>query len=164
MSASKDTSARTVKVRDEGKEPTNDRVSTRPSFAFAYTGIRVQDMAESVTFYTEVLGMEVVDPLQSTPPTEGQVVVLRSPGSSQLLELNWYRPGSRFGPPYATGEDLDHLAFECDDVTATVTALERQGVEVLFRSKEIGGGIGWNEAFVKDPNGIWIELLPRKKQ
>ena len=22
---------------------------------------------------------------------------------------------------------------------------------------------GWNEAFIKDPNGIWIELLQRKK-
>jgi len=143
---------------------THDSAPARPSLALTYTGIRVRDMAESLTFYTELLGMEIVDPLQSTPPTEGQVVILRSPGSSQRLELNWYQPGSRFGPPYSTGEDLDHLGFECDDLWATIAALERRGVEVLIRPKEIGAGIGWNEAFVKDPDGIWIELLQRKSR
>ena len=120
-------------------------------------------MDASIRFYTDVLGMEVVDPLVSTPPTEGRAVILRSPGSSQLLELNWYRPGSRFGTAYTQGEELDHLSFECDDVAATVALLERQGVEVTIRPKEIGEEAGWNEAFVKDPNGIWIELLTKKK-
>jgi lactoylglutathione lyase len=124
-----------------------------------YTGIRVKDMADSLRFYTEILGMQVVEPLESTPPTEGKVVTLRSPDSTQLLELNWYEAGSRFGPTYSNGEDLDHLAFECDDLSAAVGELERRGIEVVVRPKEIGAGVGWNEAFVKDPNGIWIELL-----
>ena len=61
----------------------------------AYTGVRVRDMPASIRFYTELLGMEVVQALESTPATQGQVVVLRSPDSSQLLELNWYEPGTR---------------------------------------------------------------------
>ena len=129
---------------------------------FRYTGIRVRDMHESIRFYTEILGMEVADPLEPTSPTQGQVVGLRSPGSAQYLELNWYEPGSRFGTEYSNGEELDHLAFDCEDVESTVAALERKGVEVLVHSKEIGGQIGWNEAYVRDPNGIWIELVPRK--
>lgn len=55
---------------------------------------------------------------------------------------------------------MDLLAFECDDVPTAVAELERKGVEVLVRSKEIGS---WDEAFVKDSNGIWVELLPRKR-
>ncbi len=133
------------------------------TFEHIYAGIRVRDMAQSIRFYTDVLGMEIIDPLQSTPPTNGQVVGLRSPGSQQLLELNWYEPGSRFGPPYSTGEDLDHLAFACDDVSAAVAELERRGVEVVVHPREIGVELGWSEAFVKDPNGIWIELLTRKR-
>jgi lactoylglutathione lyase len=129
---------------------------------FAYAGIRVQNMAESIRFYTEVLGMQIVQPLEATPPTHGQVVVLKSPGSSQLLELNWYELGTRFGMPYANGEDLDHLGFECEDVQGMVRELERKGATVVVRPREIGGEIGWNEAFVKDPNGIWIELIPAK--
>ncbi len=78
-------------------------------------------MEASIRFYTEVLGMKVIQPVESTPPTQGQVVWLRSPGSAQLLELNWYEPGTRFGTPFTNGEDLDHPAFECDDVEGTVT-------------------------------------------
>jgi lactoylglutathione lyase len=131
-------------------------------FRMTYTGIRVKNIEDSLRFYTEILGMEVVEPLTPTPPTEGQVATLRSPGSTQVLELNWYAAGSRFGTPYSNGEELDHLAFECDDLAAAVGELERQGVEVKVRPKEIGEREGWNEAFVKDPNGIWIELLQSK--
>jgi len=104
----------------------------------------------------------MVEPVQSAPPTHGRVVTLRSPGSTQLLELNWYEPSSRFGSPYTNGEDLDHLAFECDDVDEVVRELESQGVKVRVRPREIGVDIGWNEAFVEDPNGIWIELIPAR--
>ncbi len=129
---------------------------------FTYTGIRVRDMDESIRFYTEVLGMEVVEPVQLTPPTDGKVAELRSPGSAQLLELNWYEPGSRFGPEYSNGEQLDHLAFECEDVEQVVRELESKGATVRVRSREIGPTEGWREAFIEDPNGIWIELIPMK--
>ena len=132
-------------------------------FRMTYTGIRVKNIENSLGFYTEILGMQVVEPLQPTPPTGGQVVTLRSPGSPQLLELNWYGAGSKFGSPYSNGEDLDHLAFECDDLAKAVEELERRGVEVTVRPKEIGEEVGWNEAFVKDPNGIWIELLQARR-
>jgi lactoylglutathione lyase len=128
-------------------------------FRMTYTGIRVKNIEESLSFYTEILGMEVVEPLGPAPPTEGKVATLRSSGSAQLLELNWYPAGSRFGPPYANGEDLDHLSFECEDLAEAVKELEMRGVEIIVRPMEIGAEQGWNEAFVKDPNGIWIELL-----
>ena len=130
-------------------------------FRMTYTGIRVEDMGASLRFYTEILGMQVVDPLVPALATEGKVVTLRSSDSTQLLELNWYEPGSRFGPAYSNGEDLDHLAFECEDLTEAIVELQRRGFEVVFRLKEIGG---WNEAFVKDPNGIWIELLQARSK
>ena len=128
-----------------------------------YCGRRVKDREESIHFYTEIMGMGIVEPMAATPPTQGKVATLQSPNSDQLLELNWYEPGTRFGPPYANGEDLDHLAFECADLARAVEELRGKGVEVVVRPKEIGSSVGWNEAFVKDPNGIWIELLQRKK-
>jgi catechol 2,3-dioxygenase-like lactoylglutathione lyase family enzyme len=134
------------------------------NFRFSYTGIRVRDLEESIRFYTQVLGMEVLEPPLSTPPTKGRVATLQSPGSQQRLELNWYEPGSPFGPPYSNGEDLDHLAFECDDVDQVVRELEAKGVTVRVRPREIGSSLGWNEAYVEDPNGIWIELIPRRSE
>src|SRR5207247_4696891 len=40
-------------------------------FRFVYTGIRVRDMDESIRFYTEVLGMTLVERM-TTAPTKGK--------------------------------------------------------------------------------------------
>jgi lactoylglutathione lyase len=127
-----------------------------------YTGIRVKDMDQSIAFYTEVLGMKLVEEKVNTPPTRGEVATLKSPDSEQLLELNWYEEGSRFGTPYANGSEVDHLGFEVENLIGWISSLEKKGVKILVRPKEIGGNLGWNEAFIEDPNGIWIELLQRK--
>jgi len=133
------------------------------NFRFIYTGIRVRNMQESLEFYTDVFQMEVVDKIETAEPTKGQAVILKSPDSNQLLELNYYEEGSRFGPEYKNGEDLDHIAFDVEDLLNTVEELRQKGIEIVAEPFSIGSSIGWKEAFVKDPNGIWIELLERKK-
>lgn len=120
---------------------------------FTYTGIEVKDMDASIRFYTEALGMKLLD-RHAMPETGGEVAGLQSPGSEQILELNWYPQSS-----YRPGSELDHLAFEVEDVPATIDRLLEHGAilarDVEVRSKYVVG-------FVKDPNGIWIELyLPR---
>ncbi len=119
-------------------------------------------MEESLKFYTDVLGMVITEPLERMTPTKGSAVILKSPNSEQVLELNYYEQDSPFNSAYVNGEDLDHLAFDVEDLTATVKELKRQGVEVVVEPYTIGASIGWKEAYVKDPNGIWIELLQRK--
>lgn len=128
------------------------------SVRFLYTGIRVKNMDESLRFYTEVLGMIVVEPLETVGPTKGKVVTLKSPDTEQLLELNYYEEDSRFGTRYSNGEDLDHLAFEVEDLRGTVDRLRGMGLEVTVEPYSIAG---WGEACVKDPNGIWIEFLEK---
>ncbi len=122
-----------------------------------YTGIRVKDMDESIKFYTEVLGMVLVERDQ-TPQTHGEGATLKSPGSAQVLELNWYSHGSTWGTSYENGSEIDHLAFEVDNLEAWLKELEAKKVKILIRPYEIAG---WNEAFVEDPNGIWIEFLQK---
>ena len=132
------------------------------SFRFIYTGIRVKNMDESIRFYTQVLGMRIAEKRQRTEPTKGEVVTLKSQNSDQLLELNYYEEESPFYAPYLNGEDLDHLAFDVENLEESVSDLKRKGVEVAVEPNRIGAEAGWREAFVKDPNGIWIELLQRK--
>jgi len=149
---------RTYSIEERGDQ--DRRVSLE--FRFIYTGIRVKDMDESLRFYTEVLGMVIVEPLQKTTPTKGSVVTLKSANSEQLLELNHYEEGSPFNSPYVNGEDLDHIAFDVEDLEATMKELKQKGIEVVVEPYKIGREIGWKEAYVKDPNGIWIEFLERK--
>ncbi len=117
-------------------------------------------MDESIKFYTEAFGMNVAEKREKTEPTKGEVVTLKSPDSEQILELNYYEKESQFYQPYATGEELDHLAFNVESLREAVGWLKDQGIEVIVEPYTIGD---WSEAFVRDPNGIWIELLQRKK-
>ncbi len=118
-------------------------------------------MDESIRFYKEILGMEIVEKRQKLAPTKGEVVTLKSHDSDQLLELNYYEQDSPFWAPYVNGEELDHLAFLVEDVGAAVDELRQKGVDVLVEPYSIGE---WAEAYVKDPNGIWIEFLPGNKE
>ena len=88
--------------------------------------------------------------------TGGKVAWLRSKGSSQILEVNWYPPGYRYGGK----QGLDHLAFEVDDAGDYYGALSRNYRTPLGPFLEGR----WTLAHVKDPDGNWIELGNRTKK
>ena len=130
-------------------------------YRFTYTGIRVKDMDESVAFYTKVLGMRLQFRMK-LKKTNGEYALLQSPRSRQTLELNWYRPGTRFATPYVAGEGLDHIAFRTPHLGEAIRELRKQGIPI------VEGPIGdranaW--AYIEDPNGIWVELIgPLRKR
>ena len=118
-----------------------------------YTGIRVRDLRRALAFYTDIVGMREIG--RGTMPHKGRYVHLRSPGSPQRLELNWYPEGSRFYTPYRRGEELDHLAFRVGDVEAAFRAILEGGATSAVPPEESRG----TEVYVRDPDGIWLELL-----
>lgn len=81
---------------------------------------------------------------------------MRSPRLSQELELNWYPAGSKFYSKYRAGEELDHLAFAVGNVKTALQKITSKGVEVVVSPSDAKGV---TEVYVKDPDGIWIELL-----
>lgn len=120
---------------------------------FRYTGIRVRDLDRSLDFYMRLFGMKVIG--RGTMPHGGRYVHLRTPGSPQRLELNWYPKSSRFYSTYRRGEEMDHLAFVVDDVRKAYRELVRKGAGVAVSPADSEG----TEVYVTDPDGIWIELL-----
>jgi len=123
-------------------------------FRFVYAGIRVRDMKKSIRFYKDIMGMRVTR--RGTMPHGGKYIALRTPGSAQELELNWYPRGSTFYSKYKQGDELDHLAFGVGNVEAALERLVSKGVEVAV---SLSKAKGVTEVYVKDPDGIWIELL-----
>ena len=120
---------------------------------FYYAGIRVRNLKRSIDFYTKLFGMKVA--ARGTMPHGGKYVQLVTPGTRMRLELNWYPTGSRFYVPYRHGEEMDHLAFIVDDVREAYKSFVRRGVKVAVDPERSEG----TEVYVKDPDGIWIELL-----
>ena len=121
----------------------------------SYCEIRVTDLERSLKFYTELFGLKEVARGDRTKHGAGIYVLLRDPKSHQKLELNWYPESSQYGVPYAPGEGLDHIAFKVDDVTKTFGMLVSRGVEATEIDPSVMGG--WS-AYVKDPDGNWIEI------
>jgi len=120
---------------------------------FIYTGIRVRDLERSVGFYTKTMGMKEVS--RGRMRAGGIFVQLRSKGSGQKLELNYYPPGKKYCEDYVEGSELDHLAFRCEDVRKDYKKALTGGATSAIEP--------WNEggttlAFVRDPDGVWIEL------
>jgi lactoylglutathione lyase len=124
-------------------------------FRLAYVGVQVRDLDRSVAFYRDVLGMSI-GRRERVPETQGEWAELRSPGSPLLLELNWYPEGSKhFRGPYRHGDELDHLAFDCEDADAAYRELVAKGARAALPPFTEGGS---RLAFVQDPDGVWIEL------
>lgn len=119
---------------------------------FIYTGIHVTNLERSISFYRKSLGMKLLFET-SIKETGGRVAWLTTRGSKQILELNWYPKGYRHGGR----SGLDHLAFEVKDASLAYTRLtaRRKGAIAPFREGK------WILAYVKDPDGNWIELGSR---
>ena len=119
---------------------------------FIYTGIHVSNLEKSITFYTKSLGMRLLFKTE-IKETGGKVAWLRSKGSHQILELNWYPKKYRYGGK----SGLDHLAYEVNDAAKEYRNLSKRKNGVIEPFKEGK----WILAYVKDPDGNWIELGER---
>ena len=121
-----------------------------------HTRYRVNDLASTVRFYTDILGLAEVRRHKS--PRGSELVFLQTPGSEELIEICSF-PAS--GPVHVQA-DLTHLAFE-------VASLEKFGQHLAQHNlkfsdgptmKEGGGGF----AFIDAPEGYEIELIEPSKQ
>jgi len=120
---------------------------------FIYTGIRVRDLKRSIKFYIEAMEMEEVR--RGKMEAGGIWVELKSKASNHPLELNYYPPGSKFYEKYVSGSELDHLAFSCDDVRRCYRKVLAAGATPAVEPWDEGSS---TIAFVRDPDGVWIEL------
>ena len=125
---------------------------------FWYTGIRVKNLEESIKFYKEALGFHVVMRGKMVVH-EGTYVHMRTPTGKQILELNYYPETSKFYEEYVCGSELDHIGLYVSDVRAQYKRLIKLGCESAVEPFSQGS---WVLAFVRDPNGIWLELIGRE--
>lgn len=121
---------------------------------FVYVGIRVKDLQGSIDFYTKLLGMKVGS-RHKMEQTKGEIVNLESENGGFTLELNYYEKDSPYYTEYFVGEGLDHLAFNVDNLDKALEEARLAGHPTTLELKS--ENIRW--AYIKDPNGIWIELF-----
>jgi lactoylglutathione lyase len=122
-----------------------------------HTSITVKDMDQSIDFYTKMLGMSLLS-RREINQNNAEIAFLGMQGTDHRIELTWWKGKTE----YAEGDQLDHLAFGVEDIPLSVESLRGKGVEIAKEPYSLGPGSS-RIAFIKDPNGIWIELIEQKK-
>lgn len=118
-----------------------------------HTRMRVSDMDQTIAFYTDVLGLEVLE--RKTSPRGSHLAFLRVPNSDELIELCSF-PASG---PVRVQEDLVHLAFQVENLDDTIASLNKKGIRVTDGPTTSSSGSRF--IFIDAPDGYEIELIER---
>ena len=125
---------------------------------YLHTMVRVTDIEQSLRFYRDALGLELLS-RRDNEAGRFTLVYLAAPqdadaaekASAPQLELTWnWDPEA-----YTGGRNFGHLAYEVADIYALCQRLDEAGVTINRPPRD------GRMAFVRSPDGISIELLQR---
>ncbi|WP_374537233.1 lactoylglutathione lyase [Chitinimonas taiwanensis] len=123
-----------------------------------HTMLRVGNLDRAISFYTEVLGMQL---LRRHDYPEGRFTLAfvgygpESEGAVIELTHNWDTA------QYELGTGYGHIALEVDDAYATCEAVRAKGGKVTREAGPMKHGTTVI-AFVEDPDGYKIEFIQKK--
>ncbi|KAJ7292769.1 Glyoxalase/Bleomycin resistance protein/Dihydroxybiphenyl dioxygenase [Mycena rebaudengoi] len=157
------------------------RTAETSSFQFNHTMIRVKDPKVSLKFYTEVLGMDLLSEKNMGDFTlyflafdtgqnyaamsvqerdaarfarEGVLELTHNHGTESDASFAGYASGNS-----EPGRGFGHIALTVDNVETACARFEALGVP--FKKKPSDGKMR-HIAFILDPDGYWVEILPSK--
>jgi lactoylglutathione lyase len=118
---------------------------------YLHTMVRVTDVARSLRFYCDALGLKEVRRYESQ---QGRftLIYLAAPGDEDAqveLTHNWDPE------QYGIGRAFGHLAYQVDDIYAACQRLADHGVTILRPPRD------GRMAFVRSPDDISVELLQK---
>lgn len=120
-------------------------------FVPIHENYNVTDLDRSLKFYKDALGL--YEKRRHAQPDGSFVIVFIGTDDSDFeMELTWLRDHPQ---KYDLGEDEFHLAFCTDDFDAAYKRHSEMGC-ICFENTAMG------LYFIEDPDGYWIEILPRK--
>lgn len=149
-------------------------------FVFNQTMFRIKQPTRTLKFYTEALGMTLVKRLDfkemkftlyflaSIPPeqlndwsNDNNQRIVQTFSRPAMLELthNWGDESDDNVSFHSGNEDpkgFGHIGFAVPDIDAACKRFESLGVE--FKKKPNDGSMK-GIAFIKDPDGYWIEIF-----
>ena len=120
---------------------------------FLHTRMRVSDMEQTIQFYADVLGLEVLE--RKVSPRGSHLAFLKVPNSDELIELTSFPPSG----PVKVQEDLIHLAFQVDSLDDAIAWLNAKGVKVTDGPTQTSSGSRF--IFIDAPDGYEVELIER---
>ncbi|PUE48836.1 lactoylglutathione lyase [Limnohabitans sp. 2KL-1] len=147
-------------------------------FVFNHAMMRIKDPEVSLDFYTRIMGMRVLRKLdfpemkfslyflhrqadtESAPDDEGERTAWTF-SQRGILELthNWGTendPEFKYHDGNAQPQGFGHICFSVPDLAAAVAWFDENQVTYVKRPDQ---GKMKDVAFIKDPDGYWIEIV-----
>ena len=118
-----------------------------------HTRMRVSDMDQTINFYTNVLGLEVLE--RKVSPRGSHLAFLKVPNSEELIELCSFPPSG----PVTVQEDLVHLAFQVENLDDTIEQLNAKQIRITDGPTTTSSGSRF--IFIDAPDGYEVELIER---
>lgn len=165
-----------IEVEGNCKNPDQETIKYRLN----HTMLRVKDPLKSVDFYTRVMGMKLLrkidfpaakfslyflgsfdeNEVNDIPQTddERRSWVLAQKSILELTHNYGTESDDNFSYHHGNSEPrgFGHIAFRVPDVHKACERFEKMGV--VFQKKPSEGKMS-NIAFIKDPDGYWIEIV-----
>ena len=118
------------------------------SAKYLHSMIRTRDPEASIRFYCEGLGLSLTSRKDFEAGRFSLYFIGETAEGPQVeLTHNWD------DREYSSGDSFGHLAYKVANIYETCQTLADMGVDILRPPRD------GNMAFIKDPNGISIELL-----
>ena len=118
----------------------------------AHTCLNVTNLDRSIEFYTKQMGLHF-ESRREIKQNNAEIAFLKDEVGG-AIELTCWRGKKTL----AEGDNLDHIAFDVEDVEGTVKRLRSQGVIIAMEPYSLQGS-STKLAFIKDPDGNWLELI-----
>jgi lactoylglutathione lyase len=117
-----------------------------------HTCLNVSDLDRSIEFYTRFMGLKFVS-RREVKQNNAEIAFLGD-DSGGAIELTHWRDKRSL----VEGDNFDHIAFAVRDLNAAVGELRQGGVTIAMEPFSLGGSSS-KIAFIKDPDGNWLELI-----
>jgi lactoylglutathione lyase len=117
-----------------------------------HTCLNVSDLDRSIEFYTDHMGLKFVS-RREIKQNNAEIAFLKDESGAAIELTHW-----RDKKTLAEGDNFDHIAFAVDDIESTVQELKKKGVTIAMEPYSLQGSTS-KIAFIKDPDGNWLELI-----
>jgi len=120
-----------------------------------HTCLNVSDLDRSVSFYTSNLQLSLKS-RREIKQNNAEIAFLVDE-SGNAIELTCWRDKK-----IVEGDNFDHIAFEVEDVRAAIDKLRMNGAMIAMEPYSLQGSTS-RIAFIKDPDGNWLELMQSQR-